>query len=151
VRQFVEHTARFLADFGFPRMSARVLMTLMTAEEESLTSADLQERLGVSAAAISGSVRHLTQVGLLVREPVMGSRRDAYRLHSDGWYEGTVTKGRFFERIGQLLDKGVGAVGGPDTSSGLRVAEMREFFHFWEIQLDEVAEKWRAKKRAVLG
>ena len=44
-------------DWGFPRMPSRVLITLMAADEEALTAAELAGRLGVSPAAISGAVR----------------------------------------------------------------------------------------------
>jgi DNA-binding transcriptional regulator GbsR (MarR family) len=79
VAQFVEHAARVFADWGFPRMAARVLFVMMTANEPGLTAADLAERLGVSPAAISGAVTYLIQLGLLERVPVPGSRRDLHR------------------------------------------------------------------------
>ncbi|TDD15507.1 MarR family transcriptional regulator [Nonomuraea diastatica] len=59
-----------LADWGFPRISARVLLTMMSADEDSLTAGELGDRLGVSPSAISGAVRYLMQVGLLERRPV---------------------------------------------------------------------------------
>src|SRR5262245_47418683 len=85
VRQFVEHMAMMLTEWGFPRMPARVLGSMMTADEDSLTAADLAERLGVSPAAISGAVRYLTHIGLISRVPVAGSRRDRYRLPDNPW------------------------------------------------------------------
>src|SRR6266540_3861367 len=51
VRRFVERLAMMLTEWGFPRMPARVLGSMMTADEDSLTAADLAERLGVIAAA----------------------------------------------------------------------------------------------------
>ncbi|MFC7757661.1 GbsR/MarR family transcriptional regulator [Catellatospora bangladeshensis] len=69
VRRSVEHMAMMLADMGFPRMPSRVLMTMMSAEETSLTAGDLADRLSVSPAAISGAVRYLMQMGFVVREP----------------------------------------------------------------------------------
>ena len=38
LRQFVERMAMTFAHWGFPRMAARVLITLMAAEEDSLRS-----------------------------------------------------------------------------------------------------------------
>ena len=91
-----------LADMGFPRMPSRVLMTMMSAEETSLTAGDLAERLGVSAAAISGAVRYLMQMGFVVREPAPGSRRDRYRLPDQPWYGVTTAKRGFY---GQFSDE----------------------------------------------
>ena len=42
VRDFVEHLAMSLADYGFPRMAARVLVGLMAAEEDSLSAGELE-------------------------------------------------------------------------------------------------------------
>jgi DNA-binding transcriptional regulator GbsR (MarR family) len=87
VRAFVEQLALTFTDWGFPRMPSRVLVTLMSADEDALTAAELAERLDVSPAAISGAVRYLIHVGLLQRVPTPGSRRDRYRLPLDPWYE----------------------------------------------------------------
>lgn len=45
--------------------------------------AELATLLKVSPAAISGTVRYLSQVNLLSRESELGSRRDLYRVHDD--------------------------------------------------------------------
>ena len=148
VRRFVEHMAMTLADWGFPRMPARVLMTMMSSDEGSLTAADLAEQLGVSPAAISGAVRYLTHVGLLAREPVPGSRRDRYRLPDDTWYEATATKGQLLKTVTDLAEEGVTALGGLATPSGARVAEMRDFFQFVQGELDGLLQKWQATKAA---
>jgi len=148
VRRFVEHTAMTLADWGFPRMPARVLMAMMSADEDALTAADLGERLGVSPAAISGAVRYLMQIGILVREPVPGSRRDRYRLPYDAWYEASATKGGLFKTLADLADDGAAALGGPATPSGARVAEMRDFFLFMQTELASLLDKWEETKAA---
>jgi DNA-binding transcriptional regulator GbsR (MarR family) len=148
VRRFVEHLAMTLSDLGFPRMPARVLVGLMSAEEDALTAADLAHRLGVSPAAISGAVRNLMQLGLVVREPAPGSRRDVYRLSSDTWYEASVTKMWYLKVISDIATEGVVALGGTATPAGRRVDEMREFFVFCLADIEALAERWRAKKAA---
>lgn len=146
VRRFVEHMAMAWADYGFPRMPARVLITMMAADEPALTAAELSERLGVSPAAISGAVRYLMQIGMLAREPAPGSRRDRYRLPDDTWYEATATKGGFFKQNIDLAAEGVTASGGPDTPAGKRLADMRDYFTFIQNELMSLAERWRASK-----
>jgi hypothetical protein len=148
VRRFVEHLAMTLADWGFPRMPARVLVTLMSADEDGLTAAELAERLGASPAAISGAVRYLLHIGILAREPVPGSRRDRYRLPDDPWYEASTAKGPLFRTVADLADDGVAALGGPATPSGARVAEMRDFFLFVQAELGGLLQKWEAAKAA---
>ena len=146
VRRFVERTAMTLADWGFPRMPARVLLTMMTADDDALTAAELAGRLGVSAASISGAVRYLIQVGLLERDPVPGSRRDRYRLPADPWYEGMATKTGLLKQVADMAHEGVDALGGPGTAGGARVAEMRDYFLFVNDAMQELIARWQARR-----
>ncbi|MEU1752424.1 helix-turn-helix domain-containing protein [Micromonospora matsumotoense] len=147
VHLFVERMAMAWADVGFPRMAGRVLFTVMSADGP-LTAAQIGQRLGVSAAAVSGAVRHLTQFGMLVREPVPRSRRDHYRLPDNPWYEGTITKTGLYKNFIDIADAGVDALGGADTPGGERVTEMRDFFCFVQEELDSLGERWRARRAA---
>jgi predicted transcriptional regulator len=146
VRDFVEKMAMTLEYWGFPRMPGRVLVAMMSADEDSLTAADLSTRLSVSPAAISGAVRYLIQFGLLERAPVPGSRRDRYRMPNGAWYEASVTKGDVLKTLADLANGGVSALGGATTPAGTRVAEMRDFFRFVQDELDDLLTRWRATK-----
>ncbi|RLP91475.1 MULTISPECIES: GbsR/MarR family transcriptional regulator [unclassified Micromonospora] len=147
VHLFVERMALAFAEVGFPRMAARVLFTVMSADDP-LTAAEIGERLGVSAAAVSGAVRYLTQFGMLVREPVPRSRRDRYRMPDNPWYEATVTKTALYKTFIDAADAGVVALDGPATPAGERVAEMRDFFIFVQEEIDSLGERWRARRIA---
>jgi hypothetical protein len=146
VRRFVERIALLFADWGFPRMAGRVLFALMTADEPGLSAAQLAERLDASPAAISGAVRYLGQFGLLVREPVPGSRRDLYRMPVDTWYTSTVSKIGLIDAIVSMADEAVGALGGDATPSGARVAELRDFYAFVRGELDGMLERWQTSR-----
>ncbi|WP_328340992.1 GbsR/MarR family transcriptional regulator [Micromonospora sp. NBC_00421] len=147
VHLFVERMAMAFADVGFPRMAARVLFAVMSADGP-LTAAQIGERLGVSAAAVSGAVRYLTQFGMLIREPVPRSRRDHYRMPENPWYEGTITKTGLYKNFIDIADTGVAALGGPATPGGERVAEMRDFFAFVQEEIDSLGERWRLRRAA---
>ncbi len=136
-----------LSDWGFPRMAARVLMTVMTADEDVLTSADIGERLGVSPAAVSGAVRYLIQLHMLAREHVPGTRRDAYRLPSDAWYEVTVLKTTLFKMLADLADDSAKALGA-ESVSGRRMAAMRDYYMFVDAEMPKLLERWREYKIA---
>jgi hypothetical protein len=150
LRQYVEKMARFLADWGFPRMAARVLLLMMAADEESLTAAEIAERLSISPAAVSGAVRYLQQLELVVREPVPGSRRDRYHTPHDTWYQGALVKGGLFGTLAELSAQGAEAAGGPSTPAGSRLAEMSEFYEFLQIEVSGLLDKWRAQ-RGIMG
>jgi predicted transcriptional regulator len=143
VRQYVENMARFLADWGFPRMAARVLMMMFAADETTMTAAEIAERLGISPAAVSGAVRYLQQLGLVVREPVPGSRRDRYSIPEHTWYQAALIKGGLFETLAKLSGQGVEAAGGPGSPAGARLLEMSEFYQFLQTEVAGLLEKWR--------
>jgi hypothetical protein len=148
VRLFVENMAMFLADWGFPRMAGRVLMTLMAAQEGRLTAGELAQRLGVSAAAISGAVRYLQQLQLVVRTPVPGSRSDVYEVPEGSWYAAAIVKGGLYGKLAELSDAGVEAIGGPGAGAGARrVAEMGDFFRFLDREIGTLLEQWLAERR----
>lgn len=148
VRRFVEHLAMTLDDLGFPRMPARVLVAMMAADEASLTAGDLAERLEVSPAAISGAVRYLSHMGLIVREPAPGSRTHHYRLPDDVWYESSVNRRGSLKVVADLAEEGVQALGGRETPSGRRVAEMGDFYRFVDAELDGLLARWQATKQS---
>lgn len=151
VRGFVERLALLFADWGFPRMAARVLFALMTAEGPGLTANELAERLDASAAAISGAVRYLGQLGFVVREPVPGSRRDLYRLRDHTWYAGTATALQIYDVIISAADDVLGAVGGPESTVGERVTDMRDFFAFLRARIPGLLDEWQADRQAQSG
>ena len=70
-----------------------------------------QRGLEVSAAAVSGAVRYLTQVHIIGKERERGSRRDVYVVADDAWHDAMMSRDRCsaqLERGGAGLD----AVGG---------------------------------------
>ena len=148
VRVFVENMAMFLGDWGFPRMAGRVLMTLTAADEGRLTAGELANRLGVSAAAISGAVRYLQQLQLVVRSPVPGSRSDVYEVPEDSWFAAAIVKGGLYRKLAELAGNGVTAAGGEGSGSGARrIAEMRDFFLFLDREIGSLLEQWLTESR----
>ena len=151
VRQFVEDMATAFTAWGFPRMPARVLMALMATPESSLTAAEIGDALRISPAAVSGAVRYLQHVGVIQRVGAPGSRRDRYLLPDDAWYTASMTKSDALVRFAATADDGVRALGGPDTTAGSRVAEMREFFRFVAAEMDGLLDRWHAHRALQAG
>jgi DNA-binding transcriptional ArsR family regulator len=146
LREIVEQLGRLLAEWGLPRMAARVIFVLMTADEPSLTAGELAERLGASPAAISGGVRYLTQIHMVARDVVPGSRRDRYRLVDDSWYEVTLEKMTLLTTLADIARSGVDAAGGPGTPAGARLAGMRDFYDFVQEELPAMLDRWAVHK-----
>ena len=76
-----EQAAAMLTAVGMPRMPARVMMALAGSPDEGYTAADLADRLGVSAAAVSGAVRYLVSMRLIHRLSRPGDRRATRVTH----------------------------------------------------------------------
>ena len=142
VAHVVEQFAAFFESYGFPRMSGRIITALMVADGRGLTAAELAENLQVSPAAISSSLKYPLALGLVQRIAVPGQRRDVYLLPDDAWYVATATKNPLYRRIADMAAEGVDAVGGEATTAGARLAEMRAFFAFLEIEVPALVDRW---------
>jgi predicted transcriptional regulator len=150
VRRFIEDFASALNEMGVPRMPARVFVALLTSDSGRLTAAELGGQLGASAAAMSGAVRYLLQVGLIRREGEPGSRRHYYRVPDDVWDELITIRNRAMARWTAVLREGVPILGA-DTPAGARIAESVRYFEFVSAELPLVITRWRERKAALDG
>jgi DNA-binding transcriptional regulator GbsR (MarR family) len=145
VSRFVETFASAFVDAGVPRMPSRVFAAILASDAGRRTSAELSEQLQASPAAISGAVRYLIQVGLIVRLRDPGSRRDVYAVGDDAWYEAIVRRERLLELWSRAIREGVDAVGA-DTPAGRRLDETLAFFAFLQTEMPALLERWRSAR-----
>ncbi|MEU8567041.1 MarR family transcriptional regulator [Streptomyces pathocidini] len=145
VSRFVERFASELTEAGMQRMASRVFAALLVSDTGSLTSAELAERLRISPAAVSGAIRYLSQVDMVVREREPGTRRDRYRLFDSVWYESFTRRDQVLIRFRNTLVEGVEALG-PGTPAGSRVAETVEFFEFLHEEMQGMLDRWEVYK-----
>lgn len=150
VERFVEQFAMLLAEAGMARMPARVFGALLVTEEGRLTAGELSESLRVSPAAISGAVRYLAQVGLIVRRRDPGERRDHYEVTEDLWFEAYGNRDKQMESWANLMAEGVEVVGA-DTKAGRRLDESRRFFEFLKTKLPSLLAEWREFEKRERG
>jgi DNA-binding transcriptional regulator GbsR (MarR family) len=148
VSRFIERFALTLLDSGVPRMPARVFVAILASDKGQLTAAELANVLNVSPAAVSGAVRYLSQVRLILRERDPGQRRDHYRLLDDTWYDSMVRREELLVRWQKDLESGIDALG-VDTPAGQRLDETRRFFAFLHEELATMLAKWRERRANV--
>jgi len=146
--QFIEHFALLLTEGGFPRMPARVFACLLADDAGRLTAGELSDRLRVSPAAVSGAVRYLTQVGLVIKGREPGARRDHYRLANDLWYEVYGARNEMLTRWEAACGEGAELLG-PDTPAGRRLRESQAFFAFLQAELPALMDRWREGRRLI--
>ncbi|SDC73176.1 GbsR/MarR family transcriptional regulator [Actinokineospora iranica] len=147
VARFVERFALLMAEAGMARMPARVFTRLLATDSGRLTATELADALQVSPAAISGAVRYLDQVGLVVKGREPGQRRDHYAVSNDTWIEAITNRDKLLESWSTAMAEGV-AVLGADTPAGQRMDETRRFFDFLKKEMALLMDKWRAQEAA---
>jgi len=151
VARFVERFALMMNEAGLPRMPARVFGALLVAETGKRTASELAEVLQVSPAAISGAVRYLGQVGLVLRARDPGERRDHYELLDDLWYEMYANRDKQFAEWASIMNDGAETLGA-DSPAGARLATSAEFFEFLRGEIPKLLQHWRdyQKERGLL-
>jgi hypothetical protein len=140
-----EQAAALMAAAGMARMPARVMMALIGSPDDGYTAADLAERLGVSAGAVSGAVRYLQSMHIAQRLSRPGERRDRYDLADDA-FGGVVTGnaplyGRLAELMERIADENVDA-----PLSVARARDTADFLRFLATRMPELVEEWRAQR-----
>lgn len=145
VARFVERMGIVLSDAGMPRMAARVFTQLLTIDAGKATAGELAGGLNVSPAAISGAVRYLDQIGLIVKARDPGERRDHYEVADDLWYEAYGNRDRLMQGWIDVLNDGVRAVG-EHTRAGERLAQTRRFVEFLLKEMTGMMERWREQE-----
>ncbi|PZF82862.1 MarR family transcriptional regulator [Jiangella anatolica] len=130
------------------RMPARVFAYVLASDAQTHTAAELAEGLQVSPAAISGAVRLLVDMSMLVRDRAPGDRVDHYRIYSDDiWMTVVGRQESMYRHIDTLLSNGLRTLApGPGHR---RVHETREFYRFVESQFDTLATRWEAHRAAL--
>ena len=144
-----EAAAAMITAVGFPRMPGRVMMALIAAPAEGYTAAELADRLGVSAAAVSGAVRYLQTIQVIRRVSRPDWRRDHYIIIPDTWYGLMTNNGPIYDSLAAHIEA-LGAEHEDDHAAQARAAEMAEFFRFMARRMPTLIDEWevlRAERR----
>lgn len=142
-----EQAAAMLAAAGMARMPARVMMALVGSPDEGYTAAELAERLGVSAAAVSGAVRYLVSMRMIQRLPRPGDRRDRYDLVDDAWGGVITANAPMYAALAAAMD----GIADENTEAPLSVARARDvadFLRYLSERMPRLADEWRAERAA---
>ena len=135
-----------LVSAGMQRMGARALAAFLFTDKDSLTASDLADELGVSAGSVSGAIKMITQMGLIERIYVAGSRREHFRMRDNAW---TTLYSRQHSMVDDVLDaveKGVAAVGpGPAHD---RLTYMRDFYTYLFNEVPALVERFEQQRRS---
>ena len=144
-----ESAAAAITAVGFPRMPARVMMALIAAPSDGYTASEIGERLGVSAAAVSGAVRYLQTLHIIRKVSRPDQRLAHYEIISDAWYTMMASNSPVYDRLASYIDE-IGDAHADDHAARERAAEMAEFFRFMARRMPQLIDEWetlRAERR----
>ncbi|MDW4572130.1 helix-turn-helix domain-containing protein [Microbacterium sp. M3] len=142
-----EQAAAMLTTAGMARMPSRVMMALVGSPDHGYTAAELGERLGVSAAAVSGAVRYLVSMRLIQRLSRPGDRRDRYDLTDDAWAGMMTANAPLYVALAAHMDR----IADENTDAPLSVARARDtadFLRYLAERMPQLADEWRAERAA---
>lgn len=145
-----EQAAAMMTAAGMPRMPARVMMALVGSPDEGYTAAEIGERLGVSAAAVSGAVRYLVTMRLAQRLSRPGDRRDRYDLVDDAWSGMIASNSPLYAALAAAMDR----IADDNVDAPVSVARAREiadFLRYLAQRMPQLADEWRAERSAEAG
>ncbi|MFF3242850.1 helix-turn-helix domain-containing protein [Streptomyces sp. NPDC002870] len=128
VREYEETFTTLLMQQGLPKMMARVLTCLFTADAGSLTASELVQHLQVSPASVSKAIAFLESQGLVRRERDE-RRRERYLVDDDVWYQSTIASARGTAQIAETARQGVGILG-RETPAAARLENIARFCDF---------------------
>jgi DNA-binding transcriptional ArsR family regulator len=149
VREYEEEFTGLLVRSGLPRMTARVLTCLYTADTGSVTAAELVQRLGVSPASVSKAITFLEGQGLVRRE--RGERRrERYVVDDDVWYQSMIADARSSALLAETARQGVGVLGA-GTPAAVRLENIARFIDFVGENTTRAAEQAREFLHATPG
>ncbi|QIG39268.1 MarR family transcriptional regulator [Microbacterium sp. 4R-513] len=140
-----EQAAAMLTAAGMARMPARVLMALVGSPDEGYTAAELADRLGVSAAAVSGAVRYLTSMRLIHRIARPGDRRDRYDLTGDAWHGMITSNAPLYSSLAGLMDQIADENAGAPASVE-RARDVADFMRYLAARMPELVDEWQAQR-----
>jgi DNA-binding transcriptional regulator GbsR (MarR family) len=126
---------------GLPKMMARVLTCLFTADAGSLTASELVQHLQVSPASVSKAIAFLEDQGLIRRERDE-RRRERYFVDDDVWYQSTIASARGIAQVADTARQGVGILG-RDTPAAARLENIARFSDFISESILRAAEQAR--------
>lgn len=114
-------------ELGMPRSEGRIVGCLMMSNEPALSSADLIEQLGMSAASVSTGTRRLAEVGFVKRVTQPGRRGHFFRVEDDVWGAFLAGERGYLDKRVAFAESVLELLGPDDEGPRRRVQNMRDY------------------------
>lgn len=146
-RRYIEEMGLLMESYGVSRMSGRVLGALLVAEPAEKTAEDLARVLKASRSSISVAIRLLERVGYVERISKPGERKDYFRNRPNAWSKLTEQQLEVVRQFKQMARRGLELLETDDPEARRGLAEMLEFYEFFEQEHPKILEHWRERQR----
>lgn len=144
LRDAAERLALTMSQGGMQKTTARVMTALLYTEQETMTAADLCERLSISTGAVSTAIKQLAQSGMVERVPAPGSRREHYRFPEGVWARLFSQQNVMLEIMKDAAQEGLDALHG-ESATAARLREMQDFYGYMGQEMPALIERWRER------
>ncbi|MEA2009315.1 MAG: MarR family transcriptional regulator [Actinomycetota bacterium] len=144
--RFSEDLSLIFEAWGLPPMAGRVWAALLVTDQPHLSATDLQEQIGASAGSISTAVTGLTRLGIIDRVWVPGERRSYYAASMAALDQLVERRTRAISQMVVLTEQGIDAFSDVEPARD-RLEQLREFYAWFERELEAVLERWRREGR----
>jgi DNA-binding transcriptional regulator GbsR (MarR family) len=114
-------------ELGMPRSEGRIVGCLMLSTVPAMSSADLMERLGMSAASISTSTRRLAEVGFIKKVTQPGRRGHFFKVEDDVWGAFLAGERGYLDKRVAFAERVLSLLGSEDDGPRRRVVNMRDY------------------------
>lgn len=145
---YIEEIGLALEAQGLPRMAGRVLGALLVADPPEQSAEELAATLRASRGSISTMTRLLEGPGIIERIARPGERKVYYRNRPDAWYNATQNRLGAMSGMRTLAARGLELLTGASPDVRLGLADMHEFYAFWEHEIPVILRDWQAQREA---
>ena len=146
---FVDRMGMFYEHWGMTRTFGQLQGLLMVADGP-VSLDELSQRLHVSKAAVSNTVRLYRELGFLRRIKRPGDRRDYYEMAPNSLETATEKKMAIFRQMVTIANEGIAAVNDPEHPAHDRLVETRAFYEYIAQAFVAMLDDWRARKTDII-
>lgn len=141
----MDRLAVTLQGSGFPKTIARVYAALMMAPGEGLSTSELMDEVHTSKASITGAMQFLTNIELVERYTVRGSRESHYRMLKGRWGPLMAKKLLGIAHVRQTAEDALALT--ESVAARERLQEMHDVYSFYEAEINGIIERWNAHEK----
>jgi DNA-binding transcriptional regulator GbsR (MarR family) len=147
-RRFIEDVGLLFEEMGQPRMSGKILGSLLICHPPYLSATELIAFTGGSKASISSMTHLLLQVGFLEKVGIPGKKKVYFRIKEGSFSELLKSRLSIINDMVTLTERGMELVKGTDSTQYGRLGEIRDLYVYFGRELPLLVDRWEKSRRA---